>query len=477
MAYQVPINQPLSETQAELIAKIGSMKNLLSLKFFKKFFIPEDQQISAYDYILKLLRSMGIDPIILMKSFLSYFFETAHLVDFILKVSSQLATSNGVNLNHNSNFTLSSPPLKKEKEQLNKINFDYLHNSAIRSTLMTVVDALKMQLIKDLMTLMFGAPKTQSGENTMGSLHDNGRMDSLIGASICGSEIFSVSNSIKKRDEDLEYNRINLRKELEAGSANIKVSCKGVEVTFPENPSFLFSNALPGMISSNPITPAQALTNCMDHVANQVQNNTNKNSQSDAKSSQKSFAESLTEKLIINGTTLLSPFFFGMVTPFVDLNTGTSFNSGFQGILALIQIDLLNNQGSAVANLMNPVDLQPPEACEMLSSDWATPNSWTTEQKKRATIIDIICNMLLNAAISFLLSFLISELKKFISAYLAERAISKSKRKTDSILQKFSGVEGVANLAKTAENAQKLKKATQLLAMMKPILTGSVSFT
>jgi len=471
MAYQVPVNQPLSETQAELIAKIGSMKNLLSLKLFKKFFIPEDQQISAYDYILRLLRAMGIDPIILMKSFLSYFFDTTRLTDFVLKVSAQLATSNGVNLNTNSNFVLNSNPSKKDKEQLNKINFDYLHSSAIRGTLVIVINYYKMQIIKDLMTLIFGAPKTEAGQNVMGQLHNDGRMNSLIGASICGGEIFSVSNSAKERNEDLEYNRIKLKKALEAGKVDIKVSCQGVEITFPDNPGFLFSDTPPGMQSSTPTTPEQALTNCMDHVANQVQNQGKNNGQSNAKSSQKDFSETLVEKLIVHGMTLLSPLFFGISAPIVGLNIP------FTGVLSVIQADLLGSQGPEVADLMNPTTLQPPEACDMLSSDWSNSAVWSPEQKKKATIIDIICNMLLNAAIAFLLSFLITQLKKFITAYLAERASAKSERKARTLLQNLAGIGGGANLTNMAETAQKTQKAIQLLALMKPILTGSVSFT
>ena len=71
MAYVIPLDQPLSESQAKLIAQMGSMKNLADFSFLKKFKFKKEDGMSMFDYLIKVLRSMGIDPQILITAFLN----------------------------------------------------------------------------------------------------------------------------------------------------------------------------------------------------------------------------------------------------------------------------------------------------------------------------------------------------------------------------------------------------------------------
>jgi len=102
MAFKVPVDQVLTESQAEFISKIGSIKNLMSLDFIKKLNLPKADQISTFDYCLKVLRSMGIDPTVLFNAFLTNFFDTDRLVHFILLGFSQILTANNILLDSNS---------------------------------------------------------------------------------------------------------------------------------------------------------------------------------------------------------------------------------------------------------------------------------------------------------------------------------------------------------------------------------------
>lgn len=467
MAYQTPIDQPLTTIQSELISKIGSMKNLLSLSFVKKFQIPKGEQISTFDYIIKTMRAMGIDPAILLKSFINQFLTTSKLVEFILRGSAQLAAGINLNLDPNSSLIIDTNSTKEEKKEIIDINFAYLNNNTlIKDSLISVVEGLRMQLIKDLMTLIFGAPKKPAGVAIMGENQVSGRMDELISEISCGAEIFSVSNSTNKRNEDIEYNRISLKKKGEAGKIAFKITCQGIEIKFPENPGYLFSEAPPGMVSSNLTTPEQALTNCINHVANQTQKAASGGGQSNSSASQKSFTQMLLEKLITHIVVLLKPFFLGVDIPIPG--TLGNLSLGYRGILAEIQNALFAQGRMADANNFNPIDIFPPSSCEIISNWDSSPELWSGAQKKKSLLLIILCNMALNAALGFLISYLLDKIKKFIVSYKAKRAINKYKRKLEKIKQKLLGGETKAKVI--AENAKKAVKQAKILEIIKPAL-------
>ena len=71
MAYQVPLNQPLTESQSQLIAQMGTIKNMVNFSFLNKIKIKKEDNISLFDYLIKVLKSMGVDPEILISSFLN----------------------------------------------------------------------------------------------------------------------------------------------------------------------------------------------------------------------------------------------------------------------------------------------------------------------------------------------------------------------------------------------------------------------
>ena len=68
MPLNLPINAPLTESQSELNAKVSSMKSLLALSSLKKLRVPKHQQISSYDYLKKLVNTLGftLEPLFLL---------------------------------------------------------------------------------------------------------------------------------------------------------------------------------------------------------------------------------------------------------------------------------------------------------------------------------------------------------------------------------------------------------------------------
>jgi len=468
MAYQVPLNQPLTETQSELIAKVGSMKNLLSLNFFQRFKIPKGEQISTFDYILKIMRAMGVDPVVLLSSFISSFLETDKLVDVMLRGTAQLAAGVFIVLDPESPLRIIAGSSREKRKAAADSNYEYLNsNDTIKTALRTVINALKMQIIKDLMLLIFGNPKKDAGIEVMTSQQDEGRLEEILNESFCGTEIFSVSSPANNRNEDLEYNRIKMKEQIKAGKAFFRVSCSGVDISFPDNPSYLFSDSPPGVVSSSYTTPAQSLANCIGHVSNQTQKITTGSGQGKAAANQKSFSQLLIEKLITHITILLKPFFMGVIQP-ID-GAGPAFSSGYDGLLKEFQ-NLLFSQGrNAEAENFNPNNLFPPSSCDILLNWDGNPDNWTEPQKKQSLLLTILCNMVLNAAIGFLLSFLLKQVKAFIVKFFAKRAEGKAKRKAEKLKQQYmGGVQKEINAAK--EITSKIKKQKEILTAIGPAI-------
>ena len=236
MAYVVPLDQPLSETQAKLIAQIGSMKNLTDLSFLKKFKINKGEQISTFDYLIKILRAMGIDPQIIFIALLNEIFTTEKLVEILLTSCARIATSTKTNLNPSSSYAVPGGDLSNnDKQKLTDINYDWLNSSVYRSILMSVVGALKSIIIQELMILIFGKPKKpEAASGVNGLVRDDNRLKELLDEAVCGGdEIFSVSCPVNNKYGDLTYNRIQKMEQVKNGNLTFQITCQGVQISLP----------------------------------------------------------------------------------------------------------------------------------------------------------------------------------------------------------------------------------------------------
>ena len=59
MPYKIPIEPALTDTQAQLTAKLGAMKSLLALPSLSQNNLPKNQQLSVYNYCLKVFKAIG----------------------------------------------------------------------------------------------------------------------------------------------------------------------------------------------------------------------------------------------------------------------------------------------------------------------------------------------------------------------------------------------------------------------------------
>ena len=419
MPLNLPINAPLTESQSELNAKVSSMKSLLALSSLKKIRVPKSQQISTYDYLKKLVNTLGftLEPLFLL--FIEKVFDEAG--DFLEKeVLASIAASlakKGTSLPDI--HTPQSNMTAVLQQQYENNNMSYLRsNLNLPANFLSVA---KQKIAKDLVLMMFG-PK--DGPTAQYLNPDPADRERLISEAICGSFAFSVSNEPIIRDEDLEYNRIALAKQLEKGKVMFNISCQDVQVALPDDPAIIFEGGGQFTVPSQSITPAQSLNFLVQHVGNQVQNI---NREENKDSGGRSFFEIMVERMIGYMNTLVAPF-LGPV---------------FAGINA------------------TPAGSLHPQSDIVHSTCYILNNPSNQEAKEFGTKLS---NQLYKMLLSIMLIFVIREFKKLVENYYSKITVEKQKRKLEKIKHKFKMFD------KASEKIQKAERYAIALSSLRSIL-------
>jgi len=409
MALNIPLNAPLTETQAELTAKIGSMKSLLALPFNKNRNIPKDKQISTFDYLLKILRVMGIDPKFLFQVFLERILnnEGKVLAEKILKAVAKTLAKKGRKLGEQGT---TSPMTESKIKEYSDSNYLYLNNSSAGSSFKNAIAGSTKLIAKKLTFMIFGPGNPQSNIAKILVGNDANEINRLSQETVCCSNLFNVSNNPYERNEDLEYNRIKTLQGIKEGNVSFKITCQGVEVSLPERPEAIFGDPIPGVVQSKPITPAESLNLVINHVENQTQR---ANNEKNAASAGKSFAQTMVEKLFSYIVPIIQPF---LVLLF-DGPGGISSMTGGVG---------LNSVYFSGCDMMNDPD---------------------NEEKK--SFASILINLLLKLLLSILLLYVIKEFKRLIKNYFARTAVEKFKRKQEKIKLRFRLFSKVSDKSKS----------------------------
>jgi len=417
MALQIPVTSPLTEAQAELTSKIGSMKSLLSIPIDTNLNIPKGDQISTYDYLIKVLKAIGVDPEIVFNLFLDKIFDETgtFLEEKVLDAVADSFAEQGRQLPS----TVTPNPTPQQIEDYKESNRLYLRGLVPATFLQTV----KQQLAKNLVLMIFGPKEGPAAE----SLNpDPSERDRLIEEAICGENIFSISSDPIVKEENVEYNRIALRQQLEAGEVVFEISCQDVKITLPEEPGYFFDGGGQFTQSTQVPTPSQSLQIAVQYVRNQTQNI---NNEENANSVGKSFYEIMLVKLLNYISSLIFPF----LGPIFNLTQGTTAGAGIDA--------------SSIAY----------GTCAIMNS--ADNPSQDPEQKQ--AFFKSLANALLKELLRLLLVLAIKEFKRLVANYFARTAIEKQKRRVEKLRQKFQLFQGVSD---TAQKAVKYAAAAAALA-------------
>lgn len=414
MAFNQPIQNPLTEAQSELVAKVASMKNLLNIPLIPKINIPKFQQVSSFDYLQNVMRSLGLQPEVLFSVFLERVFDDAgeFLQENVVDALAETIAKKGralPNINQGTN-NLDANTVQSFKEQ----NTAYI-NSIVPSGFFAV---LRQQVAKDLTLMIFGGQDTPAAQYLNPSAAERQR---LINSAVCAANNFDLSAPAIVRDQDLEFNRIALKRQLEAGQVEIEVNCQMVKISLPEDPSFIFEGGGTETIEGQAITPAQSLEVVVNYAQSQTQNI---NNEQNANQAGKSFFRIMIEKLIGYFGTII----FGYLSP----------------IFEAIQ------QTSAGSDLTRENTLSDP--CSILNDP---------DDPEKAEFSTRIANLLLRALLSILLLEVIKEFKLLVAGYFARTFLERQRRKAEKLKARF-GLIG--DLEETASRARKFAQAANSLS-------------
>ena len=421
MALQLPVTSPLTDAQAELTAKIGSMKSLLSLPIDINFNIPKGEQISTFDYLLKLLKALGIDPELIFNIFLDKIFDETgtFLEEKVIIAVADAIGQKGIQLPNINNPTAT----QVQKDEYKEANREYLVNIVPE----TFLQAFKQQIAKSLTLMIFG-PKDGPAADSLNP--DPAERERLLEDAVCGENLFSISSQPVVKQEDVEYNRVKLKQQLEKGEVVFEVSCQDVKVILPADPGYIFGEG--GQFTSSatlPPTPAQSLGILVQHVKNQAQSI---NNEENSNAVGHSFFEIMIGKLFNYISSLLFPF----LGPIFDLIQTDPAGAG------------LSASNIAYSN------------CDIMNS--ADDPSQSPEEKQE--FFRSLVNALLKELLRMLLVFAIKEFKKLVANYFTRTAIEKQKQRAEKIKQKYEIFNKLGEAKELADKAKKFAAAAATLA-------------
>ncbi len=418
MAIDLPINAPLTDAQGELTAKVGSMKSLLALPSIRKRNIPKANQMSAFDYLLKVLEAMGLSPEIVFNAFLTKIFDEAGNLEG--KVLDAIGDSIGEQGKQLSPFINNPGATKEQKKAYKTSNKAYIRSVMTNST--TFLQTVKEKIAKDLLVMIFGPAK--ANPNSLNS--SQAEVDALISNAVCGEGLFSLSNDPIVRNQDIEYNRIKLREQLEKGEVVFEITCQDVKIKLPEDPRFIFNGGGSFTSSSSVTSPAQSLSFSVQYVNNQVQRI---NNESNANKGGKKFLQILIEKLLSFISALVQPYL-----PFV-------FSKINATLPAIQQRDFVFDN------------------CEIANNP---------EDDSKKEFAKSLFNALMKDLLKLLLLFVIKKFKQLVANYFARTALEKQKRKLEKAKMKFQ------IFSKVADATDKIQKYQAALSTLSSVL-GAVA--
>jgi len=410
----------LTESQNELVSKIGSMKTILALPSVKKNNIPKDKQISSYDYLMRMFAALGLNPEVVLNAFFGLVFDTTtgYLEDKVLGALGDSMGQKGIQLSPYINNPLASTSTKKQFKQNNK---NYLKTIIPATFLQTV----KQQIVKDFMVMLFGGPASTS----LVSNSSSNTQSYLLNNAVCGLGIFTISNEPEAKDADLEYNRAKKRKELEKGEVIFEISCQEVKIKLPDNPGFIFQGGGPNTVASTlPPTPAQSITFINQYVSNQVQRINNEKS---AEKGGKAFSQIMIESLLSYISILVQPY---LTNVFTVMNSAVNPPTPFQQQSFIFSNCDINND----------------------------PDNVDKQEFARS-----LMNALLKDLLKMLLVYAIKFFKRFVRNYFAKKALEKQKRKLAKATLKFDQI-----FSKLSDAATKAEKFQAALSVLTDILGG-----
>lgn len=434
MPFQNQIQSQLTSSQSNVLGKLKSYSSYGLSVPKVDLFIPISKQVSLFDYIKQLFKSMGGAGTFenLLKSFLTQLLNPAS--NFLeTKVVNGIAHSLDVQ-----GITISK----------GTTNQDWLNQIILPG-----FDLAKDQLLNLLLSFIFGPPELMVSAMTKAGVHNANPADLLEMAS-CGQMLYSVSNLPDQGVGDLEYNKIQLKNQLSnGGGVTFNISCQQIVIQMPPHVlnSIVYgtTSTLPGSGQPSSFNPNTSINALDSWIQNEV---SRQNVPENNSSSSKTFFEGFIEQLLNLISTIVAPF----VDPiFKTINSiGNPFHTKKNVDGTQTDTPLQVTQDMVVAT-----------PCDIYNEGLKQMNKQPNNSSNLSAFLHFLLNAVLGLLLSILLAELIKEIKKLLQNVVAKKAEDLAKRIITQRLAEFEAFFGAASA-----EAQRLAKLASALGKLKPIL-------
>jgi hypothetical protein len=282
----------------------------------------------------------------------------------------------------------------------------------------------KRALVAQIIKMIFG-PKEKINP-------DSEVQEKLLNAAACGEKMYSISNNPGVTEQELEYNRVELKRQLEAGKIELIVSCQKVEISLPENfeDEFdLVSSEDLGISESQRPNPAESFTLLNNYVKSEMQRQRNEEDSTQVK---QSFFQIVIEKI--------------MQYISVSLSVSPEMNQVF----GVINAELIKTGQEPLSS--KEILSSPCEICESCKSG----NEKDFEQK--SAFSKSIINSLYSIVLSMLIRRLVSEAKSKIAKLIQEKAKEKILKLIKRQKEQFDFLKKIQNASEKVSKATEYKE-------------------
>jgi hypothetical protein len=263
--------------------------------------------------------------------------------------------------------------------------------------------------------------------------------EKLLNSAACGEKMFTVSNNPSVTEKELEFNRVELKRQLESGKIELTVSCQKVEIQLPQNFEEQF-DLLPSVDTGVPENqrpnPAESFVLLGDYVQSEMQRQRN---EEDATAIRRSFFEVLMDKIM------------------QYISVAFSVSPEINQVFGILNAELTKTGQESIS----------PQ--ELLSSPCQITDACKSGNKKdfeeKSSFARSIINSLYSLVLSMLIKRLIAEAKLKIARLIKEKAKEKILKLVRRQKERTKFLSKLDNFASNAQ--EKVGKAQEEIQQFK----------
>lgn len=467
MSLPASTDKQLTPEQSKVLGKLKAYSNYANFLPRLDLYLPKSKQISMFDFMKQIFSAIGNRNVFdtLLRQFINTIFNpSSNLLE--RKVLDAMALSFD-----KQNIILNRQKLSNGKYRYSQDNGENPSNKEfLNQEVLPYFSLSKDIIMAEIMALIFGPTSNIKKFNPTFTDAQAAEYAS------CGGSIYTLSNLPNQGVGDVEYQKAELKKQIQKGGIVFEISCQEVVIKLPENYT---QTLFPGGLSTIPGTNNSSFSpnTTMQLLENFVQNEVSRQNIPDNQSSaSKSFRESFIEKLlntivfsITNQLKLVFDIIENKGAPIQVLN-GSATNA----ISNLAAGAITNAINSQIQNqIVKPVPRNELESfikvspCDVYGIAIRGKSGENVDQAKNKflTFATVLINALLGILLSILIRRLIKEVKNLLAKVIAKKAQDLAQRLAKKRLAIYEAYfnAGKQEIERKIKLANALKKLSEII--------------